>query len=1205
MEKISVIIPVYNVADYLQKCLNSVYSQTYNNLEIICVYTKSKDDSYKILKSQKDKRIHIIRRDDGGLGGARNTGMQVATGEYIFFLDSDDWIEDNAIELLYNKIIEEKSDFVVFPFFSYDSENEKVLDNEWGSKLNFDLVRSPFSIKDLPDKSVISENSIVVAWNKLYKKSFLINNQIVFLENLRYEDNPFYYNCLLKANKISFINKKLLYYRVKRKNSLQSTNYDNINVLDIVPIMSDVYNSFKKSSVNANVLKYMENYILNEFVWRYELMNTNTYKYKNMIKQMFNESFYNIFLDKIGSNHKIINSKVKYENNKKIKVSIIVPVYKVEKYIEDCILSIINQSLKEIEILFIDDHSPDDSMTIVREYAKNDKRIHIFSTSENSGAGVARNIGLENAKGNYVIFMDPDDMFANDNIVEKMYNEANRNEYTTICANIYVVNRDSHYKKYGLLSEYNGYVVKENKIIEYKDYDVWSSWGFTRFMYSNKIIKSNNIRFPNVRNYEDPIFLINYISKVNKIYQIAEPMYLYRYIEKKSNVKFETINNIIIGMEFLFDYYKSNELMIQYSNEYRNLVNFINNDFINFINQNNSESKKARNIINSLLEKIDFDIIKKYYNGEIIKKISPIKEKESKIRNILKNIKISFKKIIKAIIIFFIKPFYSRLMNRIDNRIESRMQDIYLQREVLDIVYNRSLDNEKSISTLFENFDNNSKNIQDVIDKSFKISKKVDSINKTNSEIIQKISVLEKNDLNARKKVNETDNKISILNNNVSVIDDKMSLLNNNVSVIENTLDCRTKVVESNIETLRRENVFLKKYVENYKDYSSNLAKYNGGKIRIGILFQIPSFWPSIEELYLCLKNDSSFDIRFFLVNNNKEKSQSAGAKEFLKKLEIDFEYADINNIDKYNPHILILQSPYDMWHREKELYSENLFKKGYRIIYIPYGFEISDEKRSIELQYKLEFYNYCWKIYTSGDGVRNQYLINNPLLENVVLNLGLPKFDSIYNRRFTPIKEKIIHNGKKNILLKIHFSLTMDYIDKKTVTPSIEIYINFLNKQYKKDKYNLYVMLHPKFYDEMDDKTKNLFNIALENSGAILIEDADYRQILYNISAVISDRSGMLLEFSALDIPILYMVNEMYEEKINVAYEYLFNSFDKGKSEKDMYHFIDSVLNNLDLNKKHRNDAFKSCISYFDGKSAYRICEDIKKSLLEEKKGD
>ena len=1152
MDKISVIIPVYNVADYLQQCLDSVYKQTYENLEIICVYTKSKDNSYNILKSQKDKRLVTIIRNDGGLGGARNIGIDKATGKYIFFLDSDDWIEKNTIELLHKKITEDKSDFVMFPFYSYDSTKNAIIDGTWGSTLNINNVNSPFSYNDLNVDNIISGNSIVVAWNKLYKASFLNDNNIRFLENLRYEDNPFYYSCLLKANKISYIDQKLLYYRVNRKQSLQSTSYDNKNVLDIVPIMKEVYSIFRHLSSDKTIQDSAEKYILNEFAWRYELMNCNTYMFKRNIEKNFGESFYFKFLNKIGITGNYINIIKKNKRINNPKISIIIPVYNVEKYIDDCIISILNQTLKEIEIIIIDDNSLDDSIKIAEEYMNKDNRICIYKTPTNSGAGPARNIGLDKATGKYIFFIDPDDMLADDNTLQKMYEIAEKNACSTVCANIKVVGKDSHYKNYGELQDYNGYNVRKNKIIHYSDYNIWSSWGFTRFLYLKKIIDDYQLRFPAARNYEDPVFFVSYMIKCDSIYQINEDVYYYRYFDKGRNLKYESIVNIINSMCYLFKAYDDNKFYIQYGNEYNNLIKFINNDFNDLLNQKSLEAKKARVLINDLLKTLNYDILKDYYNGEIVKQIS-MNKKIKKDKNIIKVLNNKSKKFVKLIV----RPIYSRLMNRIDDMIENKIKDMYLQRNVLDDLYKKSL--------------------------YFNVS--IDNIIEKENDINSKI-----NNLSKIKKVVE--------NNNVDV-----KKISNEITLIRNEIDSNYREYKNTYERLKRENNILKKYIANYSNYYNNRTIVSD-KIKVGILFQIPSFWPSIESIYEKMKEDyNNFEVKFFLIENNKELSQAKGAKKFLENNNIDYVIGNIENINSYHPDILLIQSPYDLWHRTEELYSENLLNMGYRLLYIPYGFELSDERRSVELQFRLDFYNNCWKIYTCSEDVKNQYLEYNSLLSNNLVALGSPRLDSIYHKRYTPIREKIIHDGKKNILLKIHFSLKMDFEGLKIVTPDLQLYLDFLQKKYRSDEYNLYLMLHPKFYDEMSPNLIDKFKHSIKKSNAILIEDDDYREILYNIDAVISDRSGMLIEFAALNIPILYLVNDQSEELIIKPFQYLFNSFDKTSNIAGITNFIDAVLNDKDDNKSQREEAFNYTFPMYDGEATSRIIEDIKKTIKDESK--
>ena len=130
MKKISVIIPVYNEEEYCNECIDSVINQSYKNLEIICINDKSTDNSLKILEdyAQKDSRITIINNQENkGLGFSRNVGLEYATGDYIFFIDSDDSILENTLELLLKNAISNESDVVLYKLLSYDDVTENVL----------------------------------------------------------------------------------------------------------------------------------------------------------------------------------------------------------------------------------------------------------------------------------------------------------------------------------------------------------------------------------------------------------------------------------------------------------------------------------------------------------------------------------------------------------------------------------------------------------------------------------------------------------------------------------------------------------------------------------------------------------------------------------------------------------------------------------------------------------------------------------------------------------------------------------------------------------------------------------------------------------------------------------------------------------------------------------------------------------------------
>ena len=222
MTKISVIIPVYNVEKYLRECLDSVVNQTLKDIEIICVNDGSTDNSLEILKEyeKQDSRIKIIDKKNEGAGIARNYGLQIATGKYIYFMDSDDFLELNALEILYSEIVKCNADICLCTHNRYyETLGEKR--KTYFLKPQLMPKSQTFSAKDIPD--TILQCCAINIFVKLYKREFIINSNIKF-QNIK-TCNDVYFNSmtLLIAKSICYINKAFLNYRYAQTNNLTAT----------------------------------------------------------------------------------------------------------------------------------------------------------------------------------------------------------------------------------------------------------------------------------------------------------------------------------------------------------------------------------------------------------------------------------------------------------------------------------------------------------------------------------------------------------------------------------------------------------------------------------------------------------------------------------------------------------------------------------------------------------------------------------------------------------------------------------------------------------------------------------------------------------------------------------------------------------------------------------------------------------------------
>lgn len=222
---ISIIIPVYNVRPYLRCCVDSVISQTYYNLEIILVDDGSTDGSGKICDeyAEKDKRIHVIHKKNGGLSDARNVGIKASTADYIIFIDSDDYIMKQYVKHLARILFKNNADIAICGYYS-----EKK-DKFYNIKKHYKQIQCFDSKMMLHNWHGKYKDVETISWNKLYKKVLFIENNIYYPVGYFNEDAQTTHLLVDKAIKIVMTNEKLYFYR-KRKNSIMNViSYKNIH----------------------------------------------------------------------------------------------------------------------------------------------------------------------------------------------------------------------------------------------------------------------------------------------------------------------------------------------------------------------------------------------------------------------------------------------------------------------------------------------------------------------------------------------------------------------------------------------------------------------------------------------------------------------------------------------------------------------------------------------------------------------------------------------------------------------------------------------------------------------------------------------------------------------------------------------------------------------------------------------------------------
>lgn len=342
MVKVSVVIPVYNVEDFLEECLESITNQTLTDIEIICVNDGSKDRSLDILNkyAQKDSRITVIDQENGGHAVATNRGMDLACGDYLFLMDSDDILDLKALELTYNLAEEKSVDFVIFQAINYYMDKDEYLEEEnYSMNALADYVgESVFSYRDIRDYVF---DITVTPWSKLYKREFIEENKIRFPEGLVFDDNVFFYDVLFAAEKITFLKKHLFKRRWYPTSSTRAGDLRFLNYIDICNLIWDVFyrygefdyykdELFKKK---ISTVYYWYKNIQDEFKEDFFLKMKEDYEKINAA-----DDFIGYFIDNLDSRQKnIFKSTLNSQTHKEF-----------DLYMKNYELEVENEHLKEL-----------------------------------------------------------------------------------------------------------------------------------------------------------------------------------------------------------------------------------------------------------------------------------------------------------------------------------------------------------------------------------------------------------------------------------------------------------------------------------------------------------------------------------------------------------------------------------------------------------------------------------------------------------------------------------------------------------------------------------------------------------------------------------------------------------------------------------------------------------------------------------------
>ena len=270
MTKVSLIVPIYNTSKYLNKCIDSLINQTLKDIEILLINDGSSDNSEDIIKKYSDKRIKYIAKKNEGIGKTRNLGIAKASGQYLAFVDSDDYLDKSFCEKMYNKATKDECDLVICNFYR---DCGKLIKASFGDFDCTNLVEMPNLI-----------NAVNLGpCNKLYKKELFENKENRFVENLKYEDAPFVVKMLISAKKIGKVNDYLTYY-VIHDNS--ETTVRDKRIFDILKITDIIVNDLKKVNHPKDSLTSLAVMILTDYTIQQRYVKNIKYRH-DFINQAF------------------------------------------------------------------------------------------------------------------------------------------------------------------------------------------------------------------------------------------------------------------------------------------------------------------------------------------------------------------------------------------------------------------------------------------------------------------------------------------------------------------------------------------------------------------------------------------------------------------------------------------------------------------------------------------------------------------------------------------------------------------------------------------------------------------------------------------------------------------------------------------------------------------------------------------------------
>jgi len=445
LPKVSIIVPMYNVANFIKTCINSLLNQTYNNIEIILVDDGSTDQTLKISKeiSEQDSRIVIVSQANNGANFARLTGFKSCSGSYITFVDADDWMHLEMIETMVKIAQKHQIDLVKCNYMWEDNKASTKVKNN----LVANQVLEGEDINNYLFLQLVGSYNLNTSCGQLIRKNVVTEDMFEAIGSLSVAEDAYFNAMLLQRIKtFYFVPQHFYHYNRKNINSVTShTDYPRVekNVWDCFCANEKIYQIallYGEKHSRWQVAKLIDEMAVSfERVLKLSLPNELSLKRQNFLENLLNEVFFLkirkkysfnevclsprrrnismlIFNNDIAALEKMfdIGSFEELEIDHKIKnpaISVIVCVYNGDNFLDRCLRSIVNQTFKNFELIVVNDASTDGTHKLIESYCKKYPNIKLVSHAQNQGVLRAIETGSKSFLGKYALFIDHDDWF--------------------------------------------------------------------------------------------------------------------------------------------------------------------------------------------------------------------------------------------------------------------------------------------------------------------------------------------------------------------------------------------------------------------------------------------------------------------------------------------------------------------------------------------------------------------------------------------------------------------------------------------------------------------------------------------------------------------------------------------------------------------------------------------------------------------------